>query len=78
MVRAPASILGNASYSRFGHTTRSTERRAKKGCGRPLGTKDGRQGPGREEAMTMRPDLAISAMRCFPLVAVFGLILRPS
>jgi hypothetical protein len=31
------------------------ERRAKKRCGRPLGTKDGREGPGREEAMTRRP-----------------------
>ena len=56
----------------------SIERRAKKRCGRPLRTKDGREGPGREEAMTRRPDLAISAMRCFPLVAVFSLILRPS
>ena len=33
----------------------SIERQAKKSRGRPLGTKDGREGPGREEAMTRRP-----------------------
>src|SRR5215470_4732445 len=82
MVRAPAQILGNASHSLFGHTSRWSEQRSKKM--RPFfgGRKNGRSEPGREDKITRCPwsshfyDRALSRCCCVRLDFAFILIPR--